>query len=125
MSPVTDSLMEPQSREAQGARTRKFDRNSVAELIIDAMARRQGHRSGPYFDWNLATDKFRSLFDAAWVAPRAAMTRETVEQLVKSFVDTWPEGAAALRVIPDHLDPIANPPYSRDGFWPAFLRRRE
>jgi hypothetical protein len=40
------------------------------------------------------------------------------------FVDGWPEGSAALRVVPDSRDSIANPPYSSDGMWPAFLRRR-
>ena len=89
------------------------------------MARRQGHRSGPYFDWNLATEQFRSLFDAAWAAAPSPLSREAVEQLALAFVDAWPEGAAALRVIPDQRDPIANPPYSRAGMWPAFLRKCE
>lgn len=125
MPQVTDSRTDRPSRQTHVGSARSFDRNAVAELIIDAMARRQGHRSGPYFDWSLATDQFRTLFDAAWVSERTAATREAVEQFVKNFVDAWPEGAAALRVIPDHLDPIANPPFSRDGMWPAFLRRRE
>ncbi|MGA8708184.1 MAG: hypothetical protein WB646_14485 [Steroidobacteraceae bacterium] len=122
---AADSTADRHSREGRAARVRSFDRNTMAELIIDTMARRQGHRSGPYFDWGLATEQFRSSFDAAWAVAPTAVTREAIEQLAKKFVDAWPDGAAALRVIPDHLDPIANPPYSRDGMWPAFLRRRE
>lgn len=125
MPQATDSPTERPRREAHVARARTFDRDTVAEMIIEAMAHRQGHRSGPYFDWSLATEQFRALFDAAWAASPTVASRETVGQIVKTFVDAWPEGTAALRVIPDHLDPIANPPYSRDGMWPAFLRRQE
>lgn len=120
----TDFPTTQPNRKAIAAVARRFDRNAVAEFIIDAMARRQGHRSGPYFDWSLATEQFRSLFDTAWAAA-APPSREAVEQFVLAFVDAWPEGVAVLRVIPDHRDPIANPPYSRDGMWPAFLRTRE
>jgi hypothetical protein len=52
-------------------------------------------------------------------------SQASVEDFARRFVDTWPEGLAALRIVPDELDPIANPPYSRDGMWPAFLRRRK
>ncbi len=121
----TDSAPERPSREAMAALASRFDRNAVAEFIIDAMARRQGHRSGPYFNWSLATEQFRSLFDAAWAAAPHPLSSEAVEQIVRAFVAAWPEGAAALRVIPDPRDPIANPPYSRAGMWPAFLRKSE
>jgi len=100
-------------------------RAAVAERIIEEMAYRQGHRFGPYFDWTLATESFQSRFNAAWPAGSLGALQASVEDFARRFVDTWPEGLAALRIVPDELDPIANPPYSRDGMWPAFLRRRK
>jgi hypothetical protein len=103
----------------------QLDRAAVAECIIEEMARRQGHRFGPYFDWNLATESFQSRFNAVWPAASLNAAQASLEEFARGFVDTWPEGMAALRIVPDSLDPIANPPYSRDGMWPAFLRRRK
>jgi hypothetical protein len=103
---------------------RRLDRTAIAELIIDEMARRQGHRHGPYFEWGLATESFRLRFDAAWAQRALQPAIESPTAFVCSFVDGWPEGSAALRVVPDSRDSIANPPYSSDGMWPAFLRRR-
>jgi len=102
---------------------RRADRTAVAEAIIEEMARRQGHRHGPYFEWNLATEQFLSRFNDLWAPASLQLSAESVEQFVRGFVDGWPEGLAALRVVPDPLDPIANPPYSTGGLWPAFLRR--
>jgi hypothetical protein len=95
-----------------------LDRTEVAEQIIDEMARRQGHNVGPYFNWSLATEDFKARFDQAF-ALRAP--EHSLEDFTRQFVDDWPPGMTAQRVVPDHTDPIANPPYSRDGLWPAFL----
>jgi len=95
-----------------------LDRTALAEQVIDEMARRQGHRFGPYFDWTLATESFQRRFDAA-LAQRPR--RQSTAEFARLFVDAWPRGMAALRVIPDSADSIANPPYSKDGMWPADL----
>ena len=126
MQHATFSAGSDQAHGKRGAmRVRELDRTAVAELIIELMARRQGHRHGPYFEWNLATESFRLRFEAAWLHQRPSQqSAETVEQFASAFVDGWPEGAAVLRVVPDSHDSIANPPYSKDGMWPAFLRRR-
>jgi len=104
---------------------RRLDRTDAAEHVVEEMARRQGHRNGPYFNWNLATETFRQRFDEAWLEAAPLGVLESVEDFARAFVDAWPEGAAVLRIAPDHLDPIANPPYSKGGLWPAFLRTRE
>jgi hypothetical protein len=98
------------------AGSRILDRTAVAEQIIDEMARRQGHRSGPYFEWSLATESFQSRFDQAF-AQRPQ--EQAAEEFASQFVDAWPRGMAALRIVPDASDPIANPPYSKNGMWPA------
>jgi len=99
-----------------------LDRTAVAEGVIDEMARRQGHRLGPYFDWSLATEDFESRFSEAFSQKRP---EQSIEAFAHSFVDAWPQGIAALRVIPDDGDPITNPPYSKDGLWPAYLGDRK
>lgn len=106
------------------ALARPLDRATAAELIIGEMARRQGHRHGPYFEWNLATELFRLRFETAWEHRPLQPSAESLAMFVSAFVDGWPEGTAVLRVVPDRRDSIANPPYSKDGMWPAFLRRR-
>jgi len=102
---------------------RRLDRTEAAECIVEEMARRQGHRFGPYFSWNLATETFRLRFEAAWVEAAPLGVLESVADFARMFVDAWPEGAAVLRIVPDQHDPIANPPYSNGGLWPAFLPR--
>ena len=104
---------------------RRIDRTAVAELIIEEMASRQGHRFGPYFEWSLATEVFLQRFNAVWARRPQIMSIGSIEQLAVSFVDEWPQGAAALRVVPDSRDSIANPPFSREGMWPAFLGARK
>ena len=99
-----------------------LERTQLAEQIIEEMARRQGQRFGPYFEWALATDNFRLLFDAALVLKPS---EQSAEEFSRLFVDAWPQDMAALRIVPDLRDPIANPPYSKDGFWPAFLGPRK
>jgi|ERR1700733_4731036 hypothetical protein len=99
-----------------------LERTRLAEQIIDEMARRQGQRFGPYFEWALATDNFRLLFDAALVLKPA---EQSADEFSRLFVDAWPQDMAALRIVPDVRDPIANPPYSKDGLWPAFLGPRK
>jgi hypothetical protein len=104
---------------------RRLDRTAVAERIIEEMANRQGHRYGPYFEWSLATELFLQRFNAVWARRPQILSLAAVEALVTSFVDEWPEGAAALRVVPDSSDSIANPPFSNNGMWPAFLQPRK
>jgi hypothetical protein len=116
--------LDPSRRAMIAALARPLDRTTAAELIVGEMARRQGHRHGPYFDWSLATELFRLRFEAAWAHRPLQPSAESLEEFISAFVDGWPEGAAALRVVPDSRDSIANPPYSKDGMWPAFLRRR-
>jgi hypothetical protein len=95
-----------------------FDRTAIAEQIIGEMARRQGHTIGPYFSWSLATEDFKARFsDAMAGRPR----EQSPQEFVRHFVDAWPQGMAVQRVVPDERDPIANPPYARDGMWPSFL----
>ena len=95
-----------------------LDRTAVAEQIIDEMARRQGHRVGPYFDWSLTTESFESRFNQALsLRPQD----QSLQEFVRSFVDAWPQGMAALRLVPHATGLIANPPYSKDGMWPAYL----
>jgi len=115
---------EPTRRAALAARARPLDRTTAAELIVGEMAIRQGHRHGPYFEWSLATELFEARFETAWAQRPLQRSAESLEAFVTAFVDAWPEGGAALRVVPDSSDSIANPPYSRDRMWPAFLRRR-
>jgi len=110
---------------AEKVLVRGLDRNAVAERIIEEMASRQGHRFGPYFEWSLATETFLQRFDAVWARPPQALSIESLEQFAVVFVDEWPQGAAALRVVPDSSDSIANPPFSKDGMWPAFLGARK
>ena len=93
----------------------------LAERIIEEMARRQGHRFGPYFEWSLATEHFQQRFNAALALK---LREQPNDEFARLFVDEWPQGMAALRVIPDTADPIANPPYSKDGLWPAYLGPR-
>ena len=116
---------EPSRQAALASLARRLDRTAVAELIIEEMARRQGHRHGPYFEWALATESFQLRFDAAWAQGSLEPSIESLLEFACSFVDAWPEGSAALRVVPDSRDSIANPPYSKDGMWPAFLRQRK
>jgi hypothetical protein len=104
---------------------RRLDRTAVAERIIEAMANRQGHRYGPYFEWSLATELFLQRFNAVWARRPQILSLDAVEAFVTSFVDEWPEGAPALRVVPDSSDSIANPPFSNNGMWPAFLQPRK
>jgi hypothetical protein len=110
------------SPDAGRAMAAHLDRTEVAEQIIAEMARRQGHTVGPYFDWSLATEDFKARFAAAFAQRTSG---QSPEDFARTFVDAWPLGMAAQRVIPDARDPIANPPYSRDGLWPAFLADRE
>jgi hypothetical protein len=101
-------------------------RLELAELIIEEMAHRQGQRHGPYFEWSYATELFERRFEQAW--KRWCCTDPALEILgpfIAAFVDAWPEGAPALRVVPDSRDSIANPPYSKNGLWPAFLQRHK
>jgi len=104
---------------------RRLDRTAAAERIIEEMANRQGHRFGPYFEWSLASEIFLQRFNAVWVRRSQALSLESLEEFAVSFVDEWPQGAAALRVVPDSRDSIANPPFSKDGMWPAFLGVRK
>jgi hypothetical protein len=62
------------------------------------------------------------LFDAALVLKP---TEQSADEFSRLFVDAWPQDMAALRIVPDVRDPIANPPYSKDGLWPAFLGPRK
>jgi hypothetical protein len=99
-----------------------LDRTAVAEQIIDEMARRQGHRVGPYFDWSLTTESFESRFNQALsLRPQD----QSLQEFVRSFVDAWPQGMAALRLVAQASGPIARPPYSKDGMWPAYLSSRK
>jgi hypothetical protein len=102
----------------------RLDRTAVAERIIEEMATRQGHRFGPYFEWSLATEIFLQRFDAVWALRPLSLSTGALEEFAVSFVDEWPAGAPALRVVPDSSDSIANPPFSKDGMWPAFLGAR-
>jgi hypothetical protein len=104
---------------------RRLDRTAVAERIIEEMANRQGHRFGPYFEWSLASETFLQRFNAVWARRSQALTFESLEEFAIAFVDEWPQGAVALRVVPDNRDSIANPPFSTDGMWPAFLGARD
>jgi hypothetical protein len=106
-------------------RQRRLDRTAAAERVIEEMANRQGHRFGPYFEWSLASEIFLQRFNAVWARRSQALSLESLEEFAVSFVDEWPEGAAALRVVPDSRDSIANPPFSKDGMWPAFLGARK
>ncbi|HXN10876.1 MAG TPA: hypothetical protein VN859_06500 [Steroidobacteraceae bacterium] len=99
-----------------------LDRTEIAEQVIGEMARRQGHTIGPYFNWSLATEDFKTRFSDAF-SRRAP--EQSPREFARNFVDAWPPGMAAQRVVPDEHDPIANPPYSRDGLWPAFLPERK
>jgi hypothetical protein len=116
-------LQSNESAGTSGSGARRLDRTEAAERIVEEMASRQGHRTGPYFNWNLATETFRLRFETAWMEAAPLGVLESVESFARAFVDAWPEGAAALRIVPDQYDPIANPPYSQGGLWPAFLRR--
>ncbi len=99
-----------------------LDRTAAAEQVIDEMGRRQGHRVGPYFEWSLATEDFDSRFSEAF---SQKPPEQSIQEFAHSFVDAWPQGMAAIRVIPEDSDPIANPPYSKDGMWPAYLGNRK
>jgi hypothetical protein len=103
----------------------RLDRTAVAERIIEEMANRQGHRFGPYFEWSLATELFLQRFNAVWARRPQALSTQWLETFAAAFVDEWPEGEAALRVVPDSRDSIANPPFSSNGMWPAFLAPRK
>jgi hypothetical protein len=109
---------------AENALAHRLDRTAVAERIIEEMANRQGHRFGPYFEWSLATEIFLQRFNAVWARRPQAASIEWLEELAVAFVDQWPQGATALRVVPDSSDSIANAPFSKDGMWPAFLGAR-
>jgi hypothetical protein len=104
---------------------RRLDRTAVVERIIEEMANRQGHRFGPYFEWSLATELFLQRFNAVWARRPQALSIQWLDALAASFVDEWPEGEAVLRVVPDSRDSIANPPFSNNGMWPAFLAARK
>jgi hypothetical protein len=103
----------------------RLDRTAVAERIIEEMANRQGHRFGPYFEWSLATELFLQRFNAVWARRPQAPSTQWLDAFAASFVDEWPEGATALRVVPDSRDSIANPPFANNGMWPAFLAARK
>jgi hypothetical protein len=99
-----------------------FDRTEIAEQIIGEMARRQGHSIGPYFNWSLATEDFKARFAEAMAGRPPG---RSPQEFACQFVDAWPRGMPAQRVVPDLGDPIANPPCSRDGPWPSFLPERK
>src|SRR5271165_2827400 len=86
----------------------RLDRTEIAELIIEEMARRQGHSAGPYFNCSLATEEFKARFAEAF--PQR-LPEQSPEEFARRFVDAWPQGLPAQRVVPDPSDPIANPPY--------------
>lgn len=93
----------------------------MIEAIFDEMARRQGEQYGPTDDLACLTDEFKVRFEQA----SAAMPEsQSCDDFVREFVDQWPEGVGAVRVDPaETLSPLARPPYSRDGLWPAFLKK--
>jgi hypothetical protein len=97
------------------------DATAAAERIIDEMARRQGQRLAPCFDWSLATRDFERRIGASLARKPSA---QSMEEFVREFVDAWPRGMTALRVVADG-SPITNPPYSQDGMWPAYLDERK
>jgi hypothetical protein len=110
---------------AENALACRIDRTAAAERIIEEMASRQGQRFGPYFEWSLATEMFLQRFNAVWARRPQTLSIGSIGEFAISFVDEWPEGATALRVVPDSRDSIANPPFSKDGMWPAFLGARK
>ena len=117
-SPVANSWLRDLQQRVSQALLGGYRSTAAAEAIIDEMARRQGLRLGPYFDWSAATAEFRSRFRQAYAAkPR----EQTIEDFAWEFVEDWPPGPAALRLPPEGSGKIGEPPYSRDGLWPAFL----
>ena len=98
-----------------------LNRNVTAEAVLDEMAKRQGHWYGPTLSWHEATEDFKKLFLQAYVAKPGT---QDCDEFAREFVDQWPEGVAALRLGPECKGEIAQPPYAKNGLWPAFLRKR-
>lgn len=94
------------------------DRTAAAEHVIDEMARRQGLKLAPLFDWTLATPQFETRLDQRLTQKPG---EQSMQEFVRAFVDAWPRGEPVIRIEPDAADPVSNPPYSKDGLWPANL----
>lgn len=122
LSPETLQRLRQLQKKARGAYSSGRDRTEAAEHIIDEMARRQGQKLGPYFEWSLATAEFTARFNEAFLRKPP---KESMKKFACAFVDAWPQGMAALRLNQTDATLIANPPYAKDGQWPAYLDDRK
>ena len=98
-----------------------LNRNVVAQCVLDEMAVRQGQGpTGPELSWNHATQDFRQRFLEAY---RAMTPDVRMDAFVTAFVDAWPDGMGVLHMDPKWKGILAQPPYTKDGLWPAPLPR--
>jgi hypothetical protein len=117
---LVDQLAQLQKRVQQSSSS-GVEEIALVEMVIDEMARRQGHRIGPYFEWSLATPEFTARFADAC---GRILPQFSAAEFARAFVDQWPPGEFVLRVEPRPDDPITLPPHADNGFWPARLPPR-
>lgn len=98
-----------------------LNRNVTAEGVIDEMGRRQGHQVGPELGWHDATPEFIERFNAAYTAKP---TSQSFEDFVTEFVDAWPPGVGVMRMGAECKGVLGQPPYTKNGLWPALLPPR-
>ena len=108
--------MDPRGRELALHLVNSLNRNVTAQEVFDEMGRRQGFRGGPEFSWHYVTEEFKAKFLAAYAnKPR----RKSAEDFAREFVDEWPIGEGAKRMMPEWRGILAHPPYTKDGLWPS------
>jgi hypothetical protein len=108
--------MSPRQREVVDAMVSNLNSTVTAQCVFDEMARRQGSQHGPEFSWHYVTAEFEKRFAKAY----AAKPRElSAEDFAREFVDHWPVGLGAMRMLPEWQGVLAQPPYTKDGLWPA------
>ena len=112
--------MSTRQREIAVGTCAALNRNVTAQEIFDEMGRRQGSQCGPEFSWHYVTAEFKMRFLAAYAKkPR----RQSAEDFAQGFVDRWPIGAGAMRMLPEWQGVLAQPPYTKGGLWPADLKK--
>jgi hypothetical protein len=94
----------------------EFEHTEAAQRVIEELAHKQGLSHAPYFDWSLTTVDFEARFNDAFSTKPAG---QSIEDFAHQFAAAWPQGMAALELFVDENDPLASPPYSKDGLWPA------
>jgi hypothetical protein len=108
--------MSPSQREMALNLCAALNRNVTAQEVFDEMGRRQGQQCGPEFSWHHVTQEFKTKFTSAYAnKPR----RQSAEDFAREFVDQWPIGTGAKRVLPEWRGILAQPPYTKNGLWPS------